>query len=449
MSSKIYDMIGVGIGPFNLGLAAMLQEKGGKEALFFERKSEFNWHKGMLIDGTTMQVPFFADLISMADVRSQFTFLNYLQEHDRLYHFYFLEKFNIPRTEYNHYCRWVADQLNSCRFGMAVEQVTPVDNLYEVVVKSEETGEVETYWTRHLAVGIGLSPSVPSYLEKHLGPKVIHSSQYLDKKDELLEGARAVTVIGGGQSAAEVFLDLAKQQNHFSLNWFTRSKGFFPMEYSKLGLEYFSPDYTNFFYELPQQKKDELVPQQDLLHKGISMETIAEIYDLLYEKSVGGQKLNISLQAMTELVEMEKSGAGHVLRLRQNVSDEAFDMQSDVVILGTGYAPAFPHFLMSMQDKIDWDEQSRYQITQDYVLKTKGLTDNHIFIQNGELHTHGVGSGDLGLGAHRNAVILNKIYGKEVYKVNKKNVFQQFGISSGMECREKVSLKQFLGRHTV
>jgi lysine N6-hydroxylase len=428
---KVYDIIGVGIGPFNLGLAAMLDETGGKEALFFEKKTEFNWHKGMLIDGTTLQVPFFADLVSMANVKSKYTFLNYLQEHSRLYHFYFLENFHIPRTEYNHYCRWVSSQLQSCRFGTGVEEIRPFDadgSFYEVVVKSEDTGETETFYTKHLAVGIGTSPSVPSHLEKKLGKKVIHSSQYMDRKEELLH-ANSITVIGSGQSAAEVFYDLAQHQNNdtFTLNWFTRSKGFFPMEYSKLGLEYFSPDYTDFFYQLPESKKDELLQKQDLLYKGISMDTIADIYNLLYEKSVGQEKPDIHLQAMTELVHLEKIDDTHLLTLRQNVSGDVFELKSDVVILGTGYAPSFPYFLMNMQDRIEWDKKNRYQITRDYRLKTKGMDNNHIFIQNGELHTHGVGAPDLGLGAHRNAVIINKLFGEEIYPVSHKNVFQTFG----------------------
>lgn len=58
LRQKVYDLIGVGIGPFNLGLAAMMEETGGKDVLFFEQSTEFNWHKGMLIEGTTLQVPF-------------------------------------------------------------------------------------------------------------------------------------------------------------------------------------------------------------------------------------------------------------------------------------------------------------------------------------------------------------------------------------------------------
>ncbi len=30
----------------------------------------------------------------------------------------------------------------------------------------------------------------------------------------------------------------------YRLDWLTRSEGFFPMEYSKLGLQHFTPEYT-------------------------------------------------------------------------------------------------------------------------------------------------------------------------------------------------------------
>jgi lysine N6-hydroxylase len=366
----------------------------------------------------------------MVNVKSRFTFLNYLQEHNRLYHFYFLEKFHIPRMEYNHYCRWVANQLTSCLFGSHVEKVQPVQTrngqLYEVTVTHHDLGETNIYYTRHLSVGIGTSPAVPAHLENKLGEKVFHSSKYIHQKEKILQ-ARSITVIGSGQSAAEVFYDLAKLQDNerFSLNWFTRSKGFFPMEYSKLGLEYFSPDYTEFFYGLPQSKKDELLSKQDLLYKGISMGTIADIYNLLYEKSVGLVNPTIHLQAMTQLVELEHKGDTHLLKFNQNITGEVFQVESDVVILGTGYAPSFPHFLITMQDKIEWDQKNRYQITRDYHLKTKGL-EGHIFIQNGELHTHGVGAPDLGLGAYRNSVIMKELYGRDVYPIRHKNVFQTF-----------------------
>jgi lysine N6-hydroxylase len=433
-NNEIYDVIGIGIGPFNLGLAALLDEVPDMDALFLEKKSEFNWHKGMLIDGTTLQVPFFADLVSMADVRSKYSFLNYLQAHNRLYHFYFLEKFHIPRKEYNHYCRWVSDQLTQCKYGMEVERVVPIEledggRGFEVSVWNNGTHTEEWFVTRHLVMGIGSVPSVPEHFKEHLGTSVFHSSEYLDKK-EICKGARTVTVIGSGQSAAEVFLDVAKEQEQhgFTLNWFTRSKGFFPMEYSKLGLEYFSPDYTDFFYNLPQEKKDALLNDQDLLYKGISADTIADIYDYLYERSIGSEYPSISLQAMTEITGLETSGRGYSLHGYHHVKEEEFIQETDVVILGTGYKTAVPSFLSEMKDGLAYDDAGRFKITKDYRLETFFGDGGSIFIQNGEMHTHGVGAPDLGLGAHRNAVIINQLAGREVYPVETKNVFQTFGV---------------------
>lgn len=118
MNNQVYDLLGIGIGPFNLSLAALLDPISEVNAVFLERKLQFDWHSGLLLETATIQVPFMADLVTMADPRSRFTFLNYLREHSRLYNFYFLEEFKIYRREYNHYCQWVSEQLgDTCQFG--------------------------------------------------------------------------------------------------------------------------------------------------------------------------------------------------------------------------------------------------------------------------------------------------------------------------------------------
>ncbi|MCP3032746.1 lysine N(6)-hydroxylase/L-ornithine N(5)-oxygenase family protein [Halobacillus sp. A1] len=429
---QVYDVIGIGLGPFNLGMAALLDPVEEISALFLEKEEEFNWHPHMLIEGTTLQVPFFADLVSMADVTSKHSFLNYLQQHNRLYHFYFLEKFHIPRKEYNHYCRWVSERLDSCRFGSEVTQVTTVpvagETVYQVTAEDQQTGRVYRYFAKHVVMGIGTEPRVPEAFQDALGESVFHTSAYLARKQDCKLG-QSVAVIGSGQSAAEVFLDVAKRQEESggSLEWYTRSPGFFPMEYSKLGLEYFSPDYIDFFYKLPQAQKDQLLNEQDLLYKGISADTIAEIYDHLYERTVGNMDPGIHLQAMTELIEIDQQGESIRLSGYQKMTGEPVEVEADLVILGTGYQPRVPAFFKEMKEAIIWDEQGRLVVNKGYDLATRLQTAGEIFIQNGELHTHGVGTPDLGLGAHRNAVIINQIAGREVYSIDEKHVFQTFG----------------------
>ena len=103
MGCIVLDVIGIGLGPFNLSLAALLvQANESKKAvtsnitsLFFEKNSDFNWHEGMLLPKTTLQVPFFADLVTLVAPTSRYGFLNYLSHKKRLLKFYFLENFKI------------------------------------------------------------------------------------------------------------------------------------------------------------------------------------------------------------------------------------------------------------------------------------------------------------------------------------------------------------------
>ncbi len=430
MLNEFYDLVGVGIGPFNLGLAA-LAEPLDLDVALFDQKESFNWHPGMMIEGTTLQVPFFADLVSMADVRSKYSFLHYLQEHNRMYHFYFLEKFHIPRKEYNHYCKWVTEELSSCHFGYRVQSVDPIrlsqeETFYEVIVQNVQTLETKVVHSKHVVLGIGTIPHVPETFQNALGSSVFHSSQYKDQKKHIKPN-ESIAVIGSGQSAAEIFYDLAidQEERDYSLSWYTRSNGFFPMEYSKLGLEYFSPDYTKFFYSLDHDKKDSLLSEQGLLYKGISADTIASIYDLLYEKSVAGVEPDLHLQAMTNVTNIVNKGGKWQLSGKQSITNEDIMIEADKVILCTGYKQSTPTFLQDTY--VVKDELGRLSISEEYQIETIGEDHGGLFIQNGELHSHGVGAPDLGLGAHRNAVILNKIMGHEVYHVQNQNVFQSFG----------------------
>ncbi|NJN74101.1 MAG: lysine N(6)-hydroxylase/L-ornithine N(5)-oxygenase family protein [Limnothrix sp. RL_2_0] len=434
MNKQVYDLLGVGIGPFNLSLAALLDPISEVNAIFLEQKPQFNWHSGLLLEAATIQVPFLADLVTMADPRSRFTFLNYLREHSRLYNFYFLEESKIYRREYNHYCQWVTQQLsNSCQFGKNVEAIAWNDEGYfSVTAKDQETKDTITYNAKHLAIGVGSKAAIPECLRK-LGKQdnIFHSGQFLHRKEQW-KNAKSVTVVGSGQSAGETFYELLNAQADYGyhLEWHTRSAGFFPMEYSKLGLEHFSPDYTEYFYNLPIEKRDKIRSGQNLLYKGMDYNLISDIYNRLYELSIAGKKLDVRLRSSLEVKEATLTANGYRLGCRELQQDYYFEHETDCVVLATGYSHKTPEFFEPLQSLIEWDYQDRYCVNLDYRLKLTRSLPNSIFIQNGELHTHGIGAPDLGLGAHRSSIIINTLLNRDIYPIAQKNVFQEFGVSS-------------------
>lgn len=455
-----HDVVGVGLGPFNLGLAALLAPVDDVRATFFEARPEFSWHPGLLLDGTTLQVPFLADLVTLADPTSPYSFLNYLHCRSRLYRFYFYERFHVPRREYDAYCRWVAEQLPSCRFGRRVVAVRPApDEGWSVFVASGgggapdgsgsggsgsggsggpgELGEVVEHRARSVVFGVGSRPELPACAADRRGDTVFHSADYLRHRDRAVAAGR-VTVVGSGQSAAEVFADLLAARGADGpgrLDWFTRSRGFLPMEYSKLGLEHFTPEYTAYFHGLPEERRDALRSTQDLLYKGISAETGEQIFDALYEASIDGGDLPVAYRSACELRALDPApapgGAGWRLTFHHLDEDASFEHDTDVVVLATGYEPAALPFDGDLGDLVEHDGSGRPAVDLDYRLRLRDRAKSGLFVQNAELHTHGVGAPDLGLGAHRNAVIVNALAGRDVYAVRTRNVFQSFGTPPG------------------
>jgi lysine N6-hydroxylase len=433
--TTVHDIIGVGIGPFNLGLAAMLDDiEENVDAVFLERDAEFNWHEGMLLEGTSLEVPFLADLVTLADPTNPYSYLNYLRETGRIYQFYFYETFQIPRREYNDYLQWVAESLDSCRFSREVTDVRwdGERGHYVVVARHPETETQFEYRSENLALGIGSRPQIPDHLQVHPKDDIFHTARYRHNREHVLE-ADSITVVGSGQSAAEVFHDLLDHQadEEYRLDWLTRSDGFFPMEYSKLGLQHFTPEYEQYVYDLPQEVTDELIPNQDLLYKGVDPETSADIYDLLYRRSIGDCDPDVGLFAMTEVEAIEAMDDGYALDCHQWQAEESFVHESESVILGTGYERPIPGFLEPLKDIINWDSEGRFAVTGDHRLAIDVAGD--VFLQNAELHTHGVGVPDLGLGCYRNTKFVNRLVGREVYPEDTDTVYQDFSLERFVE----------------
>ncbi|MGW6566182.1 lysine N(6)-hydroxylase/L-ornithine N(5)-oxygenase family protein [Streptomyces sp. NPDC054975] len=436
-----HDLVGIGIGPFNLSLAALAHGvPGGLATAFYEQSPAFHWHPGLLIEGATLQVPFLADLVTLADPTSPWSFLNYLRTRDRLYPFYFAERFHTQRAEYDAYCRWVSDQLPGLHFAHQVDSVrwNPERALFEVdFTQLDADGEAEALgraYTRNVALGVGTEPYVPEPLRPLADAPhvpVIHSADYLHHRERLL-AAEHVTVIGSGQSGAEIFLDLlrARPAGAEKIHWLARTEAFAPMEYSKLGLEHFTPDYTRYFHSLSEPTRNELVPRQWQLHKGIDADTIAAIHDELYRRTLHGGwpdavltpgvRVRTAGRVATTKVELHLEHTQQATRTR---------LTTDAVVLATGYRERpVDRMLAGLDPYLRHDSAGRAKIDTEFRLVLDESVTGSVYVQNAEKHTHGVGAPDLGLAAWRSATILNALTGKEPYPLPRRTAFTTFGL---------------------
>ncbi|WP_344485851.1 lysine N(6)-hydroxylase/L-ornithine N(5)-oxygenase family protein [Glycomyces endophyticus] len=424
--SAVRDFIGIGLGPFNLGLAALTAPVAGLDGIFLERKPNVDWHPGMLIEGTTMQVPFMADLATLADPTSPYTFLNYLKEQGRIYPFYIRESFFQLRTEFQDYLRWAARKMDNLHFDRDVTAVAWEDGAYAVT--SEGPGGERTDRAKRLVLGTGTPAWVPPACRELESDTVCHASEYLEHR-ERLKACKSITVVGSGQSAAEIYRDLLGDidTGGYELNWVTRSPRFFPLEYTKLTLEMTSPEYVDYFHGLPRERRDELNQAHKGLYKGINAELVNDIYDVLYEKrfAMGA----VPTRLLTNCTVEKAAGCGSVrLGVRQHEQDRSFDLVTEGLVLATGYSYRVPAFLDEVRDRLRFDATGRLEPRRDYSVDRAGTGE--VFVQNAELATHGFTAPDLGMAAYRNSWIIRSMTGREVYPVEQRIGFQEFGAPS-------------------
>ncbi|MEV3857060.1 lysine N(6)-hydroxylase/L-ornithine N(5)-oxygenase family protein [Streptomyces sp. NPDC050095] len=415
------DFIGIGLGPFNLGLACLTEPIAELNGVFLESKPDFEWHSGMFLEGAHLQTPFMSDLVTLADPTSPYSFLNYLKESGRLYAFYIRENFYPLRVEYNDYCRWAAAKLSSIRFNTTVTEVRYDDDA-ELYVVTTENGE--TYRARHLVLGTGTPPHIPEAVQG-LGGDAIHNSRYVQHKQEL-QKKESITLVGSGQSAAEIYYDLLSEidVHGYRLNWVTRSPRFFPLEYTKLTLEMTSPDYIDYFHALPEATRYSLEEKQKGLFKGIDGELIDAIFDLLYQKGLDGP-VPTRLLTNSALRTASYDDGTYTIGLHQEEQDKAYEIRTEGLILATGYKYAMPAFLEPVKDRIRLDGRGRFDVARNYSVDTTG---RGVFLQNAGVHTHSITSPDLGMGAYRNSYIIGELLGTEYYPVEKTIAFQEFAV---------------------
>lgn len=416
--SSIHDYLGVGFGPSNLALAIATHESAQGGAMpnvaFLERKSSFNWHEGMLIDGSTMQISFLKDLATLRNPQSHFTFINYLMSQGRLEDFINIQTFFPSREEYNNYLSWAASHFEDLvSYGQDVQAVEPLlksDKLVGMeVISRNSDGDIRRHRTRNLVLGMGGAPQIPAAFQGVDDPRVLHSSQYRGRIEPLLtdSGRRArVAVVGGGQSAAEIFEDLTQRFPHVDASMILRSTAIKPSDDSPFVNEIFNPSFIDQIYRADQGRRSEMLSEfRGTNYAVVDLELIGRIYQMFYLQKLRGDRRHQML-TRREVTRLEADASGLKLTLR-DLSEGRQEVQGyDAVVLATGYRRDHHIDLLSgLGDHLEGFEPDRH-----YRLKLRD-SDSRIYLQGCCELSHGLSDTLLSVLAVRSREIVDSVFG--------------------------------------
>ena len=205
-------------------------------------------------------------------------------------------------------------------------------------------------------------------------------------------------------------------------------------EYSKLGLEHFTPDYTRYFHGLAEPVRDRLVAAQWQLHKGIDADTTAAIHDELYRRTLDRGWPDTTLTPGVHVRTAGRIAATQVeLHLEHEQQKTRSRLTTDAVVLATGHRErTLGRLLAGLDPYMRRDSSERPRVDDRHRLVLDPSVTGSVYVQNAETHTHGVGTPDLGLAAWRSATILNDLTGREPYPLPARTAFTTFGLDGGL-----------------
>ena len=400
-----YDLLGVGLGPANLSLAALLSGDKQLKLQFVDTKNHPNWHVGLMFHGAQMQTSFLEDLVTPVDPTNPLSFMAYLAATGRIFEFLCRNTTTTSRMEFHQYLNWAAGQLRCLGFGETVQEVTVGAQNFEVRTSQRR------YHVRSLALGVGKVPLVPEWARALLSTHCFHVEEVL-KRRHILTGARVI-VVGGGQSAADLMTALLAGElgDAAEIQWITRRGNLQGLDDSPFVNEFHTPQYTNYFYGLDDGVKRRLLADQKLFGDGITRNCLEHLYEAIYRRNyIEGPFHSVCVYPHCEVVDLA-GGPGAFTIGMQGVSGARSMLSGDVIILCTGYEDRLPGFLEPLRSRIGLTESGQYVLTKNYRLAWDGPARQAIYALNAGRHTHGIADSYLCLAAWRAAQIANDILG--------------------------------------
>ena len=420
----VIDIVGIGFGPSNLALAAAIQESQDKNisALFLEQQEDFSWHKEMLLNDTEMQISFLKDIATLRNPSSNFTFLNYLHEENRLSSFINLKNFHPSRVEFNQYFRWVAGKLkNYVKYSAKVIDVRPYGacpyNILKIIFWDENKKCRDYVLARNIVVATGGTPNIPHFIKhKEDSMNIWHTSDYLKKIKNYKNTGKSYhfCVVGSGQSSAEIVYDLATNYPNSKVTCVHRGFGYKPADESQFSNEIFDSKFVDLFYSSSSELQNNILSEHaDTNYSVVDIELIQKLYRMKYEESII-KKNRLEFMRFSSLVGAKEKQNQVDVTIKNLMHNDKLEFPVDAIILATGYRYSNPpHILNYLSNYFKYQSNKNVEITRNYRIVSVAKLRTGIYMQGCNENTHGLTDTLLSLGAVRAAEILNDLISRK------------------------------------
>jgi lysine N6-hydroxylase len=406
-----FHTVGVGAGPANLSLAALHATATDQQMALFDRAPGPTWHDTLLSSGVRMQTSWLKDLVSIVDPRHELTFMNYLVSTGRLFALLNTQFDFIPRKEYANYLAWAAGQIDNIHYGVSIDRIALREDGFVVYSGDEPVARSE-----HVVVGVGTRPAMPAalaglpceraFLADHLRPRLPELAQDPDAE---------IAVVGGGQTGLECVMSLLAA-GMTNVRWIGRRQWFQSIDDSPVANEFYRPAHQQFLQGLPRDARRSLVSEQQPAQDAITPGGLRALYQANYDGMLDLGRFPVELLPGRDV--MSASLDGEEIALQCSTTQGVDEQRVRYAVIATGRETVPVPLDDELRARVQTDEDGEMLVERDYSVRGVGGDGHRLYALNRGRMSHGLPDANLTLLPVRSTLVLNSMFGRELFRVN-------------------------------
>lgn len=405
-----YFAVGIGAGPSNLSLAALFASSPTEQIALFERQPGPAWHNTLLHPGVKMQTSWLKDLVSLVEPRHELTFLNYLVTEGRLFALLNAQFDIIPRMEYVRYLEWASRKLPNIHYGANVNKISFGEGGFTVFADDKALARGD-----HLVIGVGTSPFIPPELAG-LPPERAFIADELSGR---LAAMRAdlgapVAVVGGRQTGFEAAMRLL-EEGFTNITWYGRRLWFDSTDNSPNANDVYRPAHLEALFRMSPATRRRVIIGLDPTGDGLTPGGLRWMYQANYDRMLELGYFPITLCPGREVTGAAADGDDVVLTCQ--APEKIEHRRARYVVIATGRENGAIPFDDDLRQRVELGEDGEVMVENDFSVRWKGMNGHHIYALNRARNSHGLTDANVTLLPVRAAMVMNSMFGREMYKI--------------------------------
>jgi len=409
-----YHTVGIGAGPANLSLAALFPSTSNVRMALFDQQPGPAWHDQLLHSGVRMQTSWLKDLVSIVDPRHELTFLNYLVTTGRLFALLNSQFDVIPRQEYVRYLAWAAGKLRNVHYGVTIDRISFSDRGTDHGFVVHSGGRAMARST-HLVIAVGSVPVLPEGMLGLPPERAFIADELAERLADLrADLAAPVAVIGGGQTGIETAGTLLAS-GFTDIKWFGRRLWFDTIDDSPVANDVYRPAHVQALQRLSPSTRRRVIEGLNPTGDALTPGAMRGLYQANYDGMLALGRFPLTLYPGRNVLKARLDRDEVVLHCRTPGRSERHRVRSVVVATGRQIVPA--PFDDDLRQRVDLGEDGEMIVDFDFSIRWKGMDGHKIYALNRARMSMGLTDTNLTLLPVRAAIVLNSLFGREVYPV--------------------------------